>query len=245
MNIRRWFRRQRHLIAHTSTCVWGRRRTPAPDGNRFTCGTGIFICFRGTGLVLTCEHVLEPIDDDVMLTVARLTQTRQRVVARRFCSKGLDIGIAVLGDGFEIGDRCFIDASDVLTQRLSPEEAVIVYGFPLGSKALQQGAVVYESTREAYFTSTTYLSLTGVMKRNAALGLNVPTVGWAPRQHVDMNFQPFSMIGFDRHGFSGGPVFHAGSRRLVGHVTHVEPDTNGSFLCIPIDRTLEFIDKNL
>jgi hypothetical protein len=55
--------------------------------------------------VLTCESVLDPIDDNATFTVIHLTKTRRLVLTHRVGTQQLDIGIAVLGVGFEQGDR--------------------------------------------------------------------------------------------------------------------------------------------
>ncbi|AKT39716.1 trypsin-like peptidase domain-containing protein [Chondromyces crocatus] len=248
-NFNKWFRAMRHMIAHSSTAVWGRRRSIAPGQSSFVSGTGTLLEIHGCPIVMTCFHVLEPIDDDVMFATGRLTEQRERVHSHRVYDESIDLGAAILNDRFCPGDRRFVSASDAVLQNIDRGEPVIVYGFPMGHRKIQVGAKVSADERKAWFKSMTYLSVIGYERYNTALQGYFPTIEWLPASHPDMVriLQVSIPAGedIDRRGFSGGPVFLANSRKLIGHVTHVRQDGDKSFFFVPIARSLDSLSKRI
>lgn len=247
MNLRKWTREQRHRIGDCTTAIYGAVERPEPGDPPWRRGTGTFLCFRGVPVVLTCRHVLERLQP-LVLTTGWDTRYQHGAVRTRLFEPAIDVGIIVLSSGFDWGRKRPIEARDAVLDDVDPGEPVAVYGFPAGSRDIQQG--FRWGVDGAVFTSTTYFSVTGQPHYNAALrGQRFPTIDWSAatlRRADDFSWIPEAKgMQFDRRGFSGGPVFLSQERRLIGHVTHVRDEKDGYFYYIPIRRSFEFLDREL
>jgi hypothetical protein len=217
MNLRRWLQRTRHALGQTCVAVFGRK-----IGGGFGWGTGILIDLRGTSLILSCAHVLDPLVDPVFVASGDGVRHTGAIYSARLSDPSWDWACLLLRDWRVLERKIFVPASEVILERVATDEAVAIHGFPIGHPDLQVGGRIDEARAQAHFKSLTYFTLTGVPMHNTRLGRVQPRVEWTPRGNV--NSKTFKKIEHNltpeqRGGFSGGPVFHSNTRKLIGQLT--------------------------
>lgn len=239
MNPRDWMKQIRFSLSKSCVALFGIKK----DGG-IGWGSGILIDLRGTPLILTCAHVIEPLEEPVFVVSDRYQEHSNKIYKFKISDSILDWGCLVLGDATPLAGKCFISANEVILKPISPEEAVLLYGFPIGHKKLQVGGDINAELAQTHFKSMTHLSLTGISMRNSRLGFVQARVDWTPEKNRDFkNFTPvYNFSKYERGGFSGGPVLLANSRRLVGQITDA---SDYSFFYNPIDIVLSDVDKKL
>lgn len=239
MNLRYWMKQTRLGLAKSCVALFGQKC----DGS-FGWGTGVLIDLRGTRLILTCAHVIDPLQEPIFVVSDRYQDHPGKIYRFRISDPVLDWGCLILNDMTLSGRKYFISANEVILKNVSPEEAVLLYGYPSGHRKLQIGGSINPELAEAHFKSLTYLGLTGIAMKNTRLGFTQPRVQWTPTKNVDFkNFERvYDLSKYERGGFSGGPVFLANSKKLIGQLTDA---SDYSFFYNPIDAVLAGVDKRL
>jgi hypothetical protein len=186
--------------------------------------------------VMTCGHVIRPLADPIYtLPFDGVPQTHW---GKRSENAILDLGFFFPSTGTYLDNKVAIEADDVVLDPVAPGESVLVYGFPLGNKRVQQGVV--KSGTKMNFTSMTYLSVTEPPKSNSDLfGFHQPTIRWVQGEFLHERLTKIEQP-LIAQGFSGGPVFLAENRRLIGHVTHAD---GGSLFYTPIGKSFSEMAK--
>jgi len=241
MNLSAWLKESRLRLARHCVALFGLKANGVP-----LWGTGILVDFRGTPLVLTCAHVLDPIAGTVYVTTGRFTYQTEPVYGRRFSDARLDWGALVIRDRNAFTQKQFVSAADALLEPVGKEEPVLVHGFPVGHPSLQVGGHIDVAASSAKFRSMTYLTLTGTFTmRNSRLGREQPLIEWNAYGNRDAKrFEPLkkNLSPSERGGLSGGPLFLADGRRLAGQVT----DASAAWLWYnPIADVLRALDSSL
>lgn len=239
MNPRDWMKQIRFSLSKSCVALFGTK-----ENGSIGWGSGILIDLRGTPLILTCAHVIEPLQEPIYVVSDRYQEHSNKIYKFRISDSILDWGCLVLGDPTRLAGKRFISANELILKPISQEEAVLLYGFPIGHKKLQVGGDINPELAQAHFRSMTYLSITGIPMKNARLGFVQPRVDWTPGKNVDFkSFKAvYNLSKYERGGFSGGPVLLANSRRLVGQITDA---SDYSFFYNPIDIVLSGVDKRL
>jgi hypothetical protein len=221
MNIRNWLKRSRHELGRNTSAVFGIRS----DGGH-TWGTGILLDFRGTPIVLTCAHVVQPVVGTVFVTTARESYQADPVYQHApIVDSVLDWACLIVRDSQLFRGKAFYPASDVVGMPVAQKEAVLSHGFPLGHSSMQIGGRIDLANGVARFRSTTYLSHTLSQAFNKTLGRTQPRVAWNAKDNLDAKtFRRLkaNLTPQQRGGWSGGPVALAGDRRLCGQLTHAD-----------------------
>lgn len=215
MHIGNWLKRSRYEIS---------RHTVALFGENTHYGTGILVDFRGSPVVITCEHVVSQIGGIVYATAGRESvqvgpfHRRAAITSKRF-----DWACLAVSDVDHFARKTFHPASEILLRDVSVDTACLVQGFPIGHKDVQVGARIDAPRRTARFNSLTYLSLTAPGRVNATLGRFQPRIEWnASNNRSGKTFQALrrDLSPYERGGMSGGPVVLANERILCGMITH-------------------------
>ena len=242
MNLRRAFQRTRLELGRCTAALFGQKADGA-----YVWGTGILVDFRGTPLVLTCAHVLDPITGVAYVTSSRHSFQSEHIEARRLSDPIVDTACLVLRDPHRFREeKAFIPASDTLLRDIGQNYQAFTYGFPVGHPQLQVGERISPGEATAHFTSMTYFTRTLVSAYNSRLRRNQPRVEWSYGGNQDAKrFKPLpvDLTPTRRRGFSGGPIIVGGvasSWRLVGQVTDACPQW---LFYNPISVVLEAIDK--
>jgi hypothetical protein len=239
-NLVGWLKESRLALGAHCVAVFGRRA----EGD-YTYGTGILIRFRDVPLVLTCAHVCDPIIETIFVTTGRYTVQTHAIYGRRHTDAALDWGCLVLKDpGIFTGKR-FLKASEAMDRDVEKDVPVLAYGFPIGHPSLQIGARIDGASGTAHFRSMTYFTITGPRRHNPTLGRDQRLVEWNQDGNRDAKRMLPLPVDLDEHrrgGFSGGPVFLAEDRRLLGQITHA---STAWLWSNPIADVLKSIDAAL
>jgi hypothetical protein len=243
MNLRKLLKRSRYELGHCSVAIFGARA----DG-KYMWGTGILLDFRGTPLVVTCAHVLDPIVDGPYVTSGRYSHQLDPIHSARFSDPKLDAACLVLRDPYRFAEKKFILASDALLRGVGTDEPIFVHGFPVGNAALQRGGIINPAAATARFQSMTYFTYSAVAMQNTRLGRKQPRVEWNYGANQDakrFRLLPKDLTPEERGGFSGGPVVVGGITapwRLAGQMTDA---SLMSMFYNPIENVLSWLDKTL
>jgi hypothetical protein len=209
---------------------------------RHTWGTGMLLSFHDQPIVLTCAHVVSPIQGTIFLSTARASFQDAPLHRRLIVDRLHDWACLELTDRGPFSEKSFYPASAVVSQPVLMNESVLVHGFPGGHPTVQRGAVVDVAARTANFFSTTYLSMT------AADGYSVELKRWQKRVEWNANdnrdAKKFMKIrGYtpqELGGVSGAPVALAGERRIFAQVTHA---CQAYLWCNPLGAVLSALAK--
>ncbi|OFZ81227.1 MAG: hypothetical protein A2583_08925 [Bdellovibrionales bacterium RIFOXYD1_FULL_53_11] len=239
MNIKLEMSDMRWQLSRHSVGVWGYAKT----AGKYVGGTGFLLNFRGKRLVVSCDHILNKIDDIIYVSFSR-ENYQDRAIHRYIETQNtIDMAFIELQDNVSLPHRDMLTADDVQTNFIDPDCAVYVYGFPNGHRKIQEGWDIKEDVHEAHLRSVTYLSITESKRYNSSLKITQPTIRWVNDENISSKTFKRLYFPLDPHGFSGGPVFLANPKKLIGHVTHC--DENQRFYYTPIKDTLDAIDKLL
>lgn len=244
VNLRHAMKYARMLLGRTTVAVFGFNE----DGE-YTWGTGILVDFRGSPLIVTCAHVLDPIANVVYVTAGRHTLQTGQIYQRKLSNPSLDSAFMILRDPRPfLHDKAFIPSSNVLLSPVDVGDVVYVHGFPSGNPTLQVGGQIDVSAATAHFRSFTYLTVEGVSMKNDRLKRRQPRVDWNYGANIDAKrFQvlPADLTKKQRGGISGGPVVVANGAspsRLAGHVTDA---SDYSLFYNPMSEVFAWLDKNV
>jgi len=242
MNLRRWMKQSRLEIGQTTVAIFG----PRMDNREYQWGTGLLVDFRGTPIILTCEHVVGPLEEgETWVTTGRYTHQTRTVHRRIFSDKTLDVAALVLDRPEEFARKRFIPAGDICLEKVAAGECVFAHGFPVGHKAIQVGGQLNIGAARAHFRSLTYFTLTMVSCENSRLGRPQPRLQWNRRGNHDakhFRLLPRDLTSKQRGGISGGPVLLANSLRVIGMITDA---SDWSLFYTPSYETLRWVETVL
>ena len=242
MNFGRWIKSARKWSSRSAVAVFGELA-----GGGVCHGTGFLVDFRGTPLVLTCWHVVDPIAGVIFLSSSRRSYQRDGVVDVIAYSQTLDLAVLRPNHAFSRGQKTFYPMSRCILGGVDPDTSVVLHGFPTGHPSVQRGRIVDFQNRTVTFRSLTYLSVTDQPDFNRTTRRRTPTIYW--RQDENVSGKTFRSLGRSRRdpfvmpGCSGGPVFEGASGRLIGHATHIDQRQNRRIYYTPIDDSLRFLDS--
>lgn len=251
MNLYRLFRDRRTWATRHVVPLFG---FDASDPEWWGAGTGFLVDFKGTIVVITCEHVVRRMTGGIFSVSREDGQTR-RIDRKVHRNSTLDAAVIVtwpdmrfplsVPDPSTHVDKKALSATRALLTSVDRDTAAYFTGFPTGHPRLYKGNSIDPIKKTAGFGAVTYFSSTGHDKNNSELNRKQKSLRWRVDElHETQTFKDMNPHGlpFDPRGFSGSPVFTTGSRRLLGHVTHFLRGGKGDALFTPIDETLRWAD---
>ena len=243
MNLRKWMKKSRHFSAMYIVPIFGKKQNGSMQ-----YGTGFLLLFRGTPMVLTCAHVLEPIRENIYMSTINGGKAINYPSRCIKLVKSLDLGLIIFPSPIDLGVKSLYCSSSAILQNIDVGEAVFMSGFPGGHHDLQSGIQVNHTKEQVEFTSLTYLSVTESLCLNSRIKIKQPTIRWVPDETYD--FKRFNKLttytdNFEMRGLSGSPIFEASSRKLIGYATAIDERQRRRIYYMPIDSAFRKIDTML